>query len=175
MPTIYIGIGSNIGSREANCIKAVEILREKGIIIKKASSMYETEPWGLKDQPKFINMAIETETELSPEWLLVVTQEAEREMGRQSIAKWGPRVIDLDILFYGDMIVEMERLKIPHPLLCERDFVILPLSEISPDKVHPVSKKSISQIAAIKKPTSAFSTQKGMKMSLRARRAWQSR
>lgn len=135
-----------MGDRPANCRNAVERLKDKGIVIKKASSMYETKPWGLEEQPEFINMAIEAETSLSPEELLRALKDIEKEMGRKDTVRWGPRIIDLDILFYDDIVINMGHLQIPHPLLHKRDFVLLPLSEIAPDKVHPVLKKNIRQL-----------------------------
>ncbi len=149
MLIVYIGIGSNIGDRKENCRKAIKLLKENGIAIKKQSSMYETEPWGVKDQPKFINMAIEVETDKKPEKLLRILKEIEKEIGRAESVKWGPRVIDLDILFYDDMILKTQDLKIPHPLMHERAFVLKPLGEIAPDKKHPVTGKTIKEMAAI--------------------------
>lgn len=150
MAIIYIGIGSNIGDRYSNCKDAVERLKNRGIIIKKVSSMYETKPWGLEgqlvDMAYFINMAVEAETSLSPAELLKALKEIEEEMGRQETVKWGPRIIDLDILFYDDIVINMEHLQIPHPLLHLRDFVLHPLVEIAPDKIHPVLRKSIGQL-----------------------------
>jgi 2-amino-4-hydroxy-6-hydroxymethyldihydropteridine diphosphokinase len=135
-----------MGNRQAHCRNAIERLKDKGIVIKKVSSMYETKPWGLEEQPEFINMAMETETGLSPDELLKALKEVEKEMGRKETVRWGPRIIDLDILFYDDAVINMEHLQIPHPLLHKRDFVLLPLSEIAPDKVHPVLKKNIRQL-----------------------------
>ena len=146
MAIVHLGIGSNIGDRQANCERALELLGGRGIKIKKVSSMYETRPWGLKEQPDFINMAAEAETDLSPEELLDALKGIEKEMGRKDTVKWGPRVIDLDILFYNDEIVDTQRLRIPHPFIHERDFVVVPLAEIAPDKVHPVLKKSVRQL-----------------------------
>lgn len=143
---IYIGIGSNLGKRKNNCLQAIESLREKGLNIIRQSSMYETEPWGLKDQPKFINMAVEAETGLSPRKLLEVLKQIESDMGRSHTEKWGPRIIDLDILLYDDLNIAGDNLVIPHPLMHERDFVLEPLSEIAPDIVHPVLQKRIKEI-----------------------------
>ncbi len=146
MAVIYLGIGSNLGNREDNCLKAVRALAEKGITVKKVSTLYETEPWGIREQPDFINLALEAETDLSPEKLLKVIREIEEGMGRTETYKWGPRIIDIDILLYDDLIYDSPDLRIPHPLMHERGFVLLPLSEIAPGKVHPVLKKTISEL-----------------------------
>ncbi|RJQ41124.1 MAG: 2-amino-4-hydroxy-6-hydroxymethyldihydropteridine diphosphokinase, partial [Nitrospiraceae bacterium] len=119
MPIVSISIGSNLGDREENCRKTIKLLKEKGIVVKKQSSMHETKPWGVKDQPKFINMAIEVETDKKPAEFLRVLKEIEREIGRKESVKWGPRIIDLDILFYDDLILKSQDLEIPHPLLHE--------------------------------------------------------
>lgn len=141
MAIAYIGIGSNLGDRQENCLHAIYLLEKKGIIIKKRSSMYETEPWGIKEQPNFINMAIEIETYLNPKELLKILKKVESEIGREESSKWGPRSIDLDILLFNDLIFIEDDLKIPHPLMHERSFVLRPLCEIAPDKIHPVLKK----------------------------------
>ncbi|BCB97374.1 2-amino-4-hydroxy-6-hydroxymethyldihydropteridine diphosphokinase [Dissulfurispira thermophila] len=127
-------------------MRAIDKLKDKGFTIKKMSSMYETKPWGLEEQPDFINMVVEAETVLLPEELLSTLKEVEEELGRQKTVKWGPRIIDLDILFYDDDIIDMQHLHIPHLLLHKRDFVLLPMVEIAPDKVHPVLKKNIRQL-----------------------------
>lgn len=146
MAVAYIGIGSNLGDRKNNCQKAVELLGEYGVKAIKTSSMYETEPWGVKDQPEFINMAVEAETSLAPRGLLNALKGIEKRMGRAPSEKYGPRVIDLDILLYGDVVVEEHGLKIPHPHMHERDFVLRPLMEIAPEVVHPVSGKRITEL-----------------------------
>ncbi len=143
---MHIGIGSNLGDRQDNCLKALEMLKSQGLIIKKISSFYETKPWGVKEQPIFINLAIEVETAFSPDELLCTLKNIENTMGRKQTIRWGPRVIDLDILFYGDEIIDTEELQIPHRHLHERDFVLIPLNEISPDKVHPILKKTVKEI-----------------------------
>lgn len=112
----------------------------------RTSSHYETEPWGVKDQPRFINMALEACTFLGPLNLLQLLKDIERSLGREQTIRWGPRTIDLDILFYDDLIFSSEDLIIPHPLLHERMFVLEPLAEISPDRVHPVLKKSVRSL-----------------------------
>ena len=146
MSIIHIGIGSNLGDRQENCLEAVRRLEQHDVPVLKRSSMIETEPWGVTDQPHFINLTIEVETDLSPEELLLLLKNMEKAMGREKTAHWGPRVIDLDILFYDDRIIDSADLQIPHPHLHERDFVLLPLMEIAPEKIHPVLKKKISEL-----------------------------
>jgi len=149
MSVAYIGIGSNLGNREKNCREAIRLLNkdgENGITVVRQSSLIETEPWGMTGQPHFINMAAEVETELLPQQLLSLLMRIETKMGRNRTVKWGPRIIDLDILMYDDLRIETENLVIPHPLLHERDFVLGPLSEIAPDKIHPVLNKTIRKL-----------------------------
>ena len=146
MSIAYIGIGSNLGNREENCQKAIALLIEKNIKITKRSSLYEIEPWGVKEQPRFINMAVEIETNLEPAELLKVIKEIENSMGRRKGIRWGPRVIDLDVLLYDDLILKTGELEIPHPAIKDREFVLKPLSEIAPDKIHPIFKKSIKTL-----------------------------
>lgn len=146
MTTVYIGIGSNLGRRKKNCLMAVELLKGKGVRVAKESSLYETEPWGVKDQPAFINMVIEAQTDLSPEMLLSLVKDIEYEIGRSRTRRWGPRKIDLDILLYGDMVINTPDLVIPHPYMHERQFVMRPLSEIAPDLIHPIIKKKMRDI-----------------------------
>jgi 2-amino-4-hydroxy-6-hydroxymethyldihydropteridine diphosphokinase len=146
MAVVYLGIGSNLGDKRGNCLDALERLSTKGISISKRSALYDTQPWGVKDQPDFVNMVVEAETVMSPEELLGTLKEIEREMGRKASTRWGPRLIDLDVLLYDDRIVQSKDLVIPHPLLHKRDFVLLPLAEISPECVHPVLNKTIREL-----------------------------
>ncbi len=146
MSTAYIGIGSNLGNREENCGRAIALLIEHGVTVTKRSSMIETEPWGVEDQPKFINMAVEIETSLTPEELLTFLKRTETDIGRQPGLRWGPRMIDLDILLYDDLVLKTPDLEIPHPRIAERDFVLKPLAEIAPDKVHPVLRGTIKAL-----------------------------
>lgn len=143
----YIGIGSNIGKKIENCKKAIELLKENPQIkIAKISDFYETEPVGYKEQEWFVNCAIEIETDLNPQPLLLLCHTIESELGRERKIKYGPRIIDLDILLYNNDIIDTTELKIPHPEMHKRRFVLEPLSDIAPDAVHPVLKKTIVEL-----------------------------
>ncbi len=146
MTTIYIGIGANLGDREGNCLKALEELEKRGIKVTKKSSRYETEPWGVKDQPRFINMAVEADTDLTPEEVLRVIKEIENYLGRRETLRLGPRVVDLDILLYDELVVDEPELRIPHPHMHKREFVLKPLSEIAPEVIHPLLKKTVREM-----------------------------
>jgi 2-amino-4-hydroxy-6-hydroxymethyldihydropteridine diphosphokinase len=146
MAIVHIGIGSNLGNRQENCREAVRLLAENCVKVLRQSFLIETEPWGVEDQPRFINQAVEAETALSPEELLHLLKDIEKAMGRKDSVRWGPRIIDLDILFYDDLVLDTPELTIPHPLLQERDFVLLPLAEIVPGKVHPKLKKTVREL-----------------------------
>jgi 2-amino-4-hydroxy-6-hydroxymethyldihydropteridine diphosphokinase len=148
MPIVYIGIGSNLGDRRSNCLKAIALLESEGVKVLKRSSLHETEPWGVTDQPAFMNMAVEAETDRSPRQFLSLLNKIEDVMGRARAIKWGPRTIDLDILLYDDLIVRESDLEIPHPLMHERAFVLEPLSEIAARKVHPLLHRTIAELRA---------------------------
>jgi 2-amino-4-hydroxy-6-hydroxymethyldihydropteridine diphosphokinase len=145
MSKIYLGLGTNLGGTESNLEQALQLLSENITILKK-SSRYETEPVGFKDQPWFLNMVVEAETGLPPEDLLCFTQGIEKQMKRVKTIVNGPRIIDIDILLYGDESVETENLVIPHPRMTQRAFVMVPLYEISPELI--ISGKSIKDIMA---------------------------
>jgi len=146
MSIVYIGIGSNIGNRQENCREAVCMLAENGLAVVRQSSLVETEPWGVADQSRFINMAVEVETDAAPEQLLALLKSIEKGMGRTEAIRWGPRIIDLDILFYDDLILDADGLIIPHPLLHERNFVLIPLAEIAPEKIHPRLNRTVHEL-----------------------------
>ncbi len=145
MTQVFLGLGSNLGDRKKNIQDAVRRIQERGIAGGiKVSSLYETEPEGVKKQPLFLNGVLEMETDLSPQELLAALKSIEKQGGRKKGWKWGPRIIDLDLLLYGDLVMKEEDLEVPHPLLAERPFVLIPLAEIAPEFVHPVLKKTIS-------------------------------
>lgn len=144
--TVFLSLGSNLGDREAYLKKAIMLLKQAGVKILKESSVYETEPMYYENQNKFLNQVIKVETELSPFELLKLIGRIEKELKRERLIPKGPRTIDIDILLWEDKIVESEELKIPHPLMLERDFVLKPLLEIEENIFHPVYKKRIRDI-----------------------------
>ncbi len=143
---IYIALGSNLGDKENNLKEALRRLTEKGITVCRVSGFISTEPYGVADQPDFLNAVAEIETDKSPAELLQVLLQTEREMGRKRIRRWGERNIDLDLLLYDDRIIDLPELKVPHPDMQNRDFVLCPLVQIAPDVMHPVLKKTAGQL-----------------------------
>ena len=148
LKTVYLGLGSNLGGRHANLQEARERLQAGDLKITRASSIYETEPRDLPNQPWFLNQVLEAETTLFPKQLLSRIQKIEREMGRQRIVPKGPRIIDIDILLFGAAVVNLPDLQIPHPRMPERRFVLEPLAEIAPDLRHPVTAKTAREMLA---------------------------
>lgn len=146
MTTAYIGLGSNLGDKGENLRQALELLSKKGVTVVKVSKFIETKPFGVLDQPDFINAAAELEFLGSAEELLDMLLATELEMGRKRLRHWGERNIDLDLLFFGDTQQATDRLVLPHPGIPEREFVLMPLAEIAPDFVHPVLKKSMLEL-----------------------------
>ena len=135
--TAYLALGANVGDRRANLRAALRLLDAGGCRVTKASSLYSTRPVGVEDQPDFLNAVIEVSTTLSPVDLLDLCNAIENEMGRQRTIRWGPRVIDIDILLYEGAAVDSDGLTIPHPRMMERSFVLVPLAEIAPDALVP--------------------------------------
>jgi len=146
--TVYLGLGSNLGDRRANLASAAERLRSADLRINQESSIYETEPRDLPDQPWFLNQVIEAVTSLFPRQLLSRIQKIEREMGRKRLVAKGPRNIDIDILLFEDVIIATDGLEIPHPRMAQRRFVLEPLAELAPDLHHPVTGKTIREMLA---------------------------
>lgn len=150
---VYLGLGSNLGDREENLRQAIGRLKQsstpEGGTLRplRASSVYETAPWGYADQPAFLNCALEAETDLTPEALLALGQQVEQELGRQPTFRYGPRLVDVDILLYGDLVLDLPDLQIPHPRMAQRAFVLAPLAELAPALRHPTLHLTIAELA----------------------------
>jgi len=144
---VYLGLGSNLGERQSNLNAALAAL-PPAVRVLCSSSVYETEPWGYRDQPPFLNQVVEGDTGLAPLDLLAHLKQIEAALGRQPTFRYGPRLIDLDILLYGDQVVNLPGLTIPHPHLAERAFVLAPLAEIAPEVRHPQSGSTMRELAS---------------------------
>jgi 2-amino-4-hydroxy-6-hydroxymethyldihydropteridine diphosphokinase len=144
--TVYLGLGSNIGDREEHLRRAVEELQGPDLRIVRLSPLYETEPMEYTQQPWFVNLVAEAETELFPMQLLARLGRVERALGRVRGIPKGPRVIDIDILFFGRAVVRTAKLEVPHPRIAERRFVLAPLADLAPDLRHPGSRKTIREM-----------------------------
>jgi 2-amino-4-hydroxy-6-hydroxymethyldihydropteridine diphosphokinase len=135
---VFLGLGTNLGNKSANLSEAIRLIEMEAGNLLVASAVYETAPWGIKDQPRFLNQVILIESPLAPVPLLEQLLAIEQQMGRQRIQKWGSRLIDIDILFYNDVIFQSASLTLPHPFIQDRNFVLAPLAEIAADHIHPV-------------------------------------
>jgi 2-amino-4-hydroxy-6-hydroxymethyldihydropteridine diphosphokinase len=141
---IFLGLGSNLGERERNIREALKrIAALRGTEVVRVSRLIETEPWGVTDQPPFINGAAEVRTSLEPLELLAAVKQIEQDLGRTDTYRWGPRVIDLDLLLFGDRVVKDDRLNLPHPHILDRPFVLEPLREIAPEVVEELRRAPV--------------------------------
>lgn len=138
----FLLLGANLGDRVATLRRAVELIALRIGLVRQQSQLYETAPWGVTDQPTFLNQVLAVETDLEPEAVLIQTQAIEQELGRIRLEKWGARIIDVDILYYDQRIVQTNTLTIPHPFLQLRRFTLVPLAELALDFVHPILEKT---------------------------------
>ncbi len=150
--TAFLGLGANLADRRATLAAARDQLA-RAMAVVACSSIYETAPWGLLDQPPFLNAVCQVRTTLPPRQLLTYVKQIEHDLGRTPTVRWGPRLIDIDILLYDDLIYLDEQLAIPHPRLVERAFVLIPLGELAPQLRHPTLKQPISDLVAALRPT----------------------
>ena len=145
MSDVYLGLGTNLGNRIKNMDRTIAGLEAK-VIIGSVSPIYETAAWGIEDQPDFLNLCVAGETSLSPWELLHFVKDLEIEIGRVASVRWGPRLIDIDILFFGDLVMDEPGLTIPHKGLPNRATVLIPLADIAPELRHPVSNKTVAEL-----------------------------
>jgi 2-amino-4-hydroxy-6-hydroxymethyldihydropteridine diphosphokinase len=148
LKTVYLSLGSNLGDRAANLRRALELLASPEVGITRLSSTYETEPQDLRHQPWFLNIIAEIETTLFPLQLLGRIQKIEKELGRQRVVDKGPRTLDIDIVLFGDSVINTPRLHVPHPRMQDRRFVLEPLAELAPELRHPLTRRTIREMLA---------------------------
>lgn len=144
--SVFLLLGANLGEREAMLAKAAQLISEQIAPITAQSHLYETAPWGVTDQPAYLNQVLEIKTVLLPQEVLAQMLAIEKQLGRERRMRWGARVIDIDMLYFADVILETEALHLPHPRLHQRRFTLVPLAEIAPDFVHPVLQKTNQEL-----------------------------
>jgi 2-amino-4-hydroxy-6-hydroxymethyldihydropteridine diphosphokinase len=145
---IYLSLGSNVGDRAAQLVRAMEALAAAGVRVARRSSLYTTEPVDVPAQSWFLNCVLEAETDLMPRQLLRVLLEVERSLGGKKLVRRGPRAIDIDLLLYGTSVVHAPELEVPHPRMAERRFVLVPLAELAPMLRHPTLRKTVAELLA---------------------------
>ena len=143
--TVYLGLGSNLGDRHRSIRQAIDLLSAEAHV-EQLSSIYETAPVGYREQPSFLNAVARVKTTLEPEEMLLLAKRIEADLGRTQTFRNGPRVIDVDLLLYDNLIIDTPQLTLPHPRLAERAFVLCPLSEVAPDLIHPVIGRTIASL-----------------------------
>ena len=143
---VFLSLGSNLGDRQTNLFHAMQLLGPE-VSIESVSSVYETEPWGIQEQPHYLNCAVAANTDLAPQEVLIKLKSIETELGRQPTVRYGPRLVDLDLLLYDELVMSTDELTIPHPRMLERAFVLVPLAEIAGSLKHPISGLSFTQMA----------------------------
>lgn len=154
MKTVYLSLGSNVGDRERALQEAIRLLHGAGLRILRVSQVYETEPQDTRAQPWFLNIVAEARTPLFPKQLLARIHGIERQLGRRRLARKGPRTIDIDMLLYGDFVINTPELTVPHPRMVERRFVLAPMAELAPELRHPVLRRTMSELlAAVRRQT----------------------
>ncbi len=145
MPLVHLGLGSNLGDRAATIAAALKAMPIYGLHVLARSGLYETEPWGVTDQPRFLNGACIARTSLPPMQVLIAIKAIERALGRTATIRWGPRTIDIDLLLWEGVVMATPELTLPHPGMTERASVLIPLAELAPELVHPVSGRSVRE------------------------------
>lgn len=154
---IYLSLGANLGNREANLQKAIELIGQRVGEVVCVSSFIETAAWGKTDQPDFLNLALQVSTVLSPLEVLLLIQEIEHQLGRERKEKWGARLLDIDIILWENQYIQYPQLEVPHPLMQDRTFVLIPMVEIAPEIEHPILKKNMKELLDIIQKKEAIS------------------
>ncbi len=151
MTDVFLLLGSNLGDRERYLERAAELIAQQVAPVVKSSSVYQTQAWGKTDEPDYLNQVLQVQTDLTAEEVLTRTLAIEQQLGRVRAERWGSRIIDIDLLFYGQDVIDTPDLQVPHPRLHERRFTLEPLAEIAPDLQHPILKVSASELKSLLK------------------------